>query len=190
MKTFLSVLAAGCFLMMTVGCHPQVPPASKGQVVVVTGDAPQIPAGSSWPGCSTAQPCFYAMYSAPSSAGACPATSTIAWHEITTATAGQPNSRPSSTAVSTSTAPVTFSYTDASEQGQAVCYNAEVVWGSQNSAPSNVIGPFLAQGPIPGVSVSGLPQAALAPKLEKPGLVPDGSKQIALGAPTLMWAGR
>lgn len=163
MRKLFAVLAT---LALTAGCRAQIPPASKGQSVALTWSAPT--ATSSWGGCTTSAPCVYAVYRCSAGATTCADTTNAAWAEITTAT-----TRPSGT-----------SYTDTSAIGLTVWYNVETVQGTQNSAPSNIAGPFSPQGPpgMPG-NITGGTQTALAPELRSLGPVPAGTKELALGAP-------
>jgi hypothetical protein len=125
----LAVLALG----FAAGCHAQVPPASPGYQVVITATAPV--ASGNWAGCTTSAPCTYAFYAETITGTSCDPTTSTNYKEITTATSGQPNSRPS-----------TPNFVDPNTTGLTRCYDVETVQGAENSGPSNVAGPIVSAG--------------------------------------------
>jgi len=147
----LAILAA----TISAGCHAQVPPASAWQVNLVW-TAPS--ASGSWTGCTAAAPCVYAVYRAAQASGSCPAFTSAAWTEITTAA-----SRPSGTA-----------YSDLSASG-TVCYAIETVQGTANSAQSNT-------------ASATIPASPLAPQLGTPSLVADAKPLPQASDPQLALA--
>lgn len=158
---FSALLAAGCH------ANGQVPPATTYPVALTwTAPAPT----SNWAGCTTSNPCTYAIYRAAQSGASCPDFTLPAWTEITT-----PTARPSGT-----------SYTDPTAVG-AVCYNAETVQTlpgqskPSNSGPSNnalVTVPVAPTAP----PLNGSPTVATALLLAAP------PKELAMGAPSTLSA--
>ena len=116
-------LAFVAVLLVSVGCHGQVPPASN-HVVNLTWTAP-TPSGS-WTGCTTAAPCVYGVYRCSASASTCASTTNTAWSEITSAT-----TRVSGT-----------SYSDSSANGLTAYYVVKTFQGTASSDPSNMAGPL------------------------------------------------
>lgn len=124
-------------LIVAVGCHAQVPPASV-ETVVLTWNAPV--ANSNWLGCGTGQPtCTYAIYRATGST--CPVSTSTAWTEVT-----NPASRPTA-----------LTWTDTTATG-AVCYIAETVQSGLNSGPSNTVS--LTVPAVPTAPALGTPTTA------------------------------
>jgi len=138
MKRFAILLI--CSLIVGVGCHAQVPPATS-HVVDLVWTAPT--ANSTWTGCTTSAPCTYAIYRAPTSAGSCPASTNSGYVEVT-----NPGSRPSGT-----------TFVDTTAGGLTVCYIAETVQGSSNSGPSNTTAAITVPG-TPTAPALGNPTAA------------------------------
>jgi len=151
---------AALLAALVVGCHGQVPPASPGYEVIITASAPV--ASGNWGGCTASAPCTYAFYAETISGASCDPTSSTNYKEITTATSGQPNSRPS-----------TPNFADANTTGLTRCYDVETIQGSQNSAPSNVAGPIVSPGiPLPPVLSTPIPQVAELNPSASPGAKP------------------
>lgn len=118
------------FLLVAIGCHAQVPPATS-HSVNLNWTAPA--ATSSWSGCTVAAPCVYAVYRCSASAATCANTSSTSWAEITT-----PSTRPSGT-----------TYSDTTASGLTANYIVETFQGTANSAPSNSV-----TFTIPGVPIA------------------------------------
>ena len=142
----LAILALG----LTAGCHAQIPPASAGSNVVLTATAPA--ASGNWAGCTTGAPCTYAFYAEVIAGTTCDATTSANYREITTLIA-----RPS-----------TPNFTDQNTTGLTKCYDVETVQASQNSGPSNIVGPVVSPG-IPLAPALATPTPTTA-ELEKPAL--------------------
>jgi hypothetical protein len=163
MKKLLQILVALIpLLILSEGCA-QVPPASKGYNVTVTATAPV--ASGNWAGCTTTNPCVYAVYRC-SLGTACTSTTSTGWAEVTTAT-----TRPSSP-----------SYVDSTATGLNAYYNMETIQGTQNSAPSNVV--LVAVPGIPLAPTLGTPTAANLAKPALP-LVNEDTKELASNIPPL-----
>lgn len=150
----LAILALGF-----AGCHAQVPPASTGYEVIVTGQVPQ-PAGN-WAGCGAGQPqCTYAVYAETITGTTCDPTTSKNYQEIT-----NPAARPT-----------TPSFTDSLTTGLTRCYDMETVQSGANSAPSNVAGPVVSPGiPLAPALNTPTPQEAM---LDKPAAA--GNPELAL----------
>ena len=139
MKKLASLVCLGVFAL-GVGCRAQVPPASN-HVVNLTWTAPA--STGTWSGCTTSNPCVYAVYRCSSGATICGDTSQSAWKEITTIA-----TRPSGTA-----------YTDSTAAGLTAYYVVETVQGSSNSGPSNTTVPLTVPG-TPTAPLIGAPTTA------------------------------
>lgn len=151
-------------LMLAAGCHAQIPPAST-KSAVLTWSAPQAVTGG-WQGCTTANPCVYAVYRAITTGSTCPATGSAQWSELTTA----------------STRPSALTYTDTTAAGLNVCYAVETVQASLNSGPSNTVN--LTVPGVPGAPQLGTPTIALnaIPQMRdvEHGCAPGGTCTYAL----------
>ena len=145
-------LSAIAIVLLAVGCHAQVPPASTHRVSL-TWTAPA--ATSAWSGCTATAPCVYAVYRCTGDATACGTLSSTAWSEVTT-----PSTRPSGT-----------SYIDASVGGAVYTYVVETVQGSDNSGPSNTTA-----ATVPGIPA---PPAVGSPSVAK--LTPQGTVGAVTG---------
>jgi hypothetical protein len=145
MKFAIAILA---FSMMAAAGCTQVPPATTFKVNL-TWNAAQ--ATSTWPGCTTAQPCVFAVYRAVASGAICPAFSATAWTEITTS----------------ATRPSAGAYSDKSAAGLDVCYVVETVQASANSDPSNTYQTIVPAALGSPGGLSGANTAAMAPDLKE-----------------------
>jgi hypothetical protein len=160
MKRILAALSLLPLLTLSAGC--QVPPPSKGYNVTITGTAPV--ASGNWAGCTTGNPCVYAVYRC-TLGTACTSTSSTGWAELTTAT----------------TRPSTPLWVDPNATGLTAYYDMETYQGTQNSAPSNV-----ASVAVPGIPLAPALNTPTAAGLVRPVLpgVPGPSQQLAFNAPT------
>lgn len=136
MKRILAIFALVAAPLLA-GC--QAPAPSTSQVALTWTAA--APSGN-WAGCGSPSTCSYAIYRAPASSGACPASSNASFAEVT-----NPAARPTGT-----------SWTDTTAAGLTVCYIAETWQSGLNSAASNTAG---------ALQVPGVP---LAPTLAAPTL--------------------
>lgn len=148
-------------VLAAAGCRAQVPPATSFKVNL-TWNAPQ--ATSTWLGCTTAQPCVFAVYRTATTGATCPAFTSTAWTEITTSA-----TRPSADA-----------YSDKSAAGLDVCYVVETVQASANSDPSNTYQTIVPAALSSPGALSGANIAAMAPPLENLAPLPDGTKEISM----------
>ena len=169
MKRKIQILAL--LLAGIAGCHAQVPPASPGYSVVLSG-TPPVPSGS-WAGCTVSAPCTYAFYAETITSSACDPTSSGNYKEISTPTAR----------------PTTVNFTDQNTTGLTKCYDVETIQGSQNSAPSNIAGPVVSPGiPLAPALSTPAPTIADAEKPASPGVKPALAFAKKLPAPSALIA--
>jgi hypothetical protein len=158
-------------LAALAGCHAQVPPASNGYKVVLSGTVP-APTGN-WAGCTTSAPCTYAFYAETITSGTCDPTTSANYKEIS-----NPASRPT-----------TPNFTDANTTGLTRCYDAETVQGAENSGPSNIAGPVVSPGvPLAPALATPAPEAAQLEKPSLPNAAPASQFAKKLPAPSLQVA--
>jgi len=142
-KLFASLFLAAAPIL--AGCQA---PAASTSPVSITWTAPA--AAGNWAGCGSPSTCSYAIYRAPQSSGACPASSNASFKEIT-----DPAVRPTGT-----------SWSDTTAAGLTVCYIAETWQAGLNSAASNTAGPVV----VPGVPLAPALAAPTVATTVKPAL--------------------
>jgi hypothetical protein len=117
----LSLLPLCVIVLISAGCHGQVPPTNH--TVSLTWTAPSASGG--WAGCTVAAPCTYVISRVTVTGSSCPSTTGTNY-----------------TPINQSNPATTTSLTDSSASGLTVCYIAQTLQGSAVSNPSNTAGPL------------------------------------------------